>query len=97
LTGDARWLMKRFEMEKDNRSSVPTRSGLIDQHASHRVGRYSIEMSTVLPLQSGLVCETQIALMNERSGLKGEGSTLPAQSYPGQSQQIFVDNRREPL
>jgi hypothetical protein len=54
-------------------------------------------MGTVLPLQSGLIGQAKITLVNKCSRLKGARAILAVQPRPGKPQQVIVDDWSEPF
>src|SRR5215467_5430965 len=66
---------------------------MVDQDATHDLGRYAKEVRAVFPVEAMLTDQAQVSFIDQRAGLQRVTGSLAAHIVPCQAMQLLVYQR----
>jgi hypothetical protein len=70
---------------------------MIDEHTTNNLRGGSEEVSAVLPIDSLLIDQMNVNVIDEGRGLKRVAGTLSSHVPPGDSPKLFINHRHKPI
>ena len=70
-------------------------SGVLDQHASHRIGSDGIEVDPIFGMQVLLIGQPEVGFVNQRGRLQSALTIFSSKPDPGHAEQVTVNQRSQ--